>query len=169
MRLIWHHYVMVYSHSMSRGRRNRDRKKMGCMILGRTFHITQGLGPHTFLLCWSQSLSQFRSRSKPVWISDKGLFTRSDPITVTVSVTVKFYNCANGDGPSDGHNRFHTHSAQQTACHQGQSDKRWQWRGRNMYIHYDRYNSRRKCECWLYLICLAYHTHFRCVWWLSNA
>ena len=44
-------------------------EKMGCMKICRTFHITQGPGPHCFLLCCFQSLSRFRSRSKPVWIS----------------------------------------------------------------------------------------------------
>ena len=29
--------------------------KMGCMRLYRMFHITQGPGPHCFLLCWSRS------------------------------------------------------------------------------------------------------------------
>ena len=33
------------------------------------------------------------------------LFTHSDP----VSVIVKFYNCANGDGPSDMQSGFHTY------------------------------------------------------------
>ena len=51
------------------GLRNQDREKMGCMKLYRTFHITQGPGPHCFLLCWSRCRSL--SRSKPVWISHK--------------------------------------------------------------------------------------------------
>ena len=48
------------------GLRNQDREKMGCMKLYRTFHITQGPGPHCFLLCWSRCRSLSRSRSKPV-------------------------------------------------------------------------------------------------------
>ena len=43
----------------------------------------------------------------------KGLFTHFDPVSDPDPVTVKFYNCANGDGPSDGQNGFHTHSARQ--------------------------------------------------------
>ena len=39
------------------------------------------------------------------------LFTHSDPVSYPVPVTVKFYNCVIGDGPSDGQNEFQTHSA----------------------------------------------------------
>ena len=39
--------------------------KMGCVIY-RMFHITQGPGPHCFLLCWSQFHYWFQSRSNPV-------------------------------------------------------------------------------------------------------
>ena len=45
-----------------------DRKRMGCMRLYRMFHITQGPGPHCFLLCWSRSRCWVQSRSKPVWL-----------------------------------------------------------------------------------------------------
>ena len=38
--------LLVYSRTGS-----GDRKKMGCKRLYRTFHITQGPGPHCFLLC----------------------------------------------------------------------------------------------------------------------
>ena len=51
----------------------------------------------------------------PVQVQLKGLFTRSD--AVSDSVTVKFYNCANGDRPSDGQNGCGTHSARQMADH----------------------------------------------------
>ena len=40
-------------------------------------------------------------------VGSKGLFTYSDLVTVTF----KFYNCANGDGKSDGQNGFHTCSS----------------------------------------------------------
>ena len=46
-------------------------EKMGCMRLYRTFHIAQGPQPHCFLLCWSRSQCQFRSRSKTVWLDHK--------------------------------------------------------------------------------------------------
>ena len=42
---------------------------------------------------------------------NEGLFTHSDPVTVTIPIRIKFYNCANGDVLSDGQNGFHTHSA----------------------------------------------------------
>ena len=42
----------------------------------------------------------------------KGLFTRT--VSVPVSISVKIYHCANGNGPFDGQNRYRTHSAHQT-------------------------------------------------------
>ena len=44
-------------------------EKMGCVILYRTFHITQGPGHHCFLLYWSLFWSRFLSRSKPVCLN----------------------------------------------------------------------------------------------------
>ena len=43
----------------------------------------------------------------------KGLFTRTDP----VPVTVKVYHCGNGNRQSDGKNGLHTLSARQTVRH----------------------------------------------------
>ena len=53
----------------------------------------------------------------------KGLFTHADPVAVTDPVAVKFYNCGNGDGPSDGQNGFRTHSVCQTARHHWHNDE----------------------------------------------
>ena len=40
----------------------------------------------------------------------------------------KFYNCANGNGPSDRQNGCGTHSARQMGCHHKHNDKLWRWR-----------------------------------------
>ena len=47
----------------------------------------------------------------------KGLFIRSDTVSNPVPITIKFYNCANGNGPSDGQNGSGTHFARQTDHH----------------------------------------------------
>ena len=43
----------------------------------------------------------------------KGLFTHTDPVSVTVPI--KVYHCANGDGHFDWQNGSGSHSASQTA------------------------------------------------------
>ena len=50
-------------------------------------------------------------------IGPERLFTRSDTISDPVPITVKFYNYANGDRPSDRLNGCGTYSAHQTARH----------------------------------------------------
>ena len=49
----------------------------------------------------------------------KGMFTDSEPVTVTNLVTVMFYHCAYGDGLSDGQNGCGSHSACKMARHIG--------------------------------------------------
>ena len=94
--------------------------------------------------------------------ASKGLLTRSDP--VTVSVPVKFYHCANGDGTSGGQNRFHTHSARKMGCHHKHNDKTWQWQdgdgdGVRTCKHtltltfYSNHSDQKNCRnCWCSLI-----------------
>ena len=57
-----------------------------------------------------------------------GLSTRTGPVSVSVSVTVKVYHCVNGNGPFDRQNGFCTHSVRQMDCLHRHNDKLWWWR-----------------------------------------
>ena len=49
----------------------------------------------------------------------KGLLTRTVSVSMSVNVSLKFYHCANGDGPFDGQNGFRTHSDHHHNRHNG--------------------------------------------------